>query len=310
MHRIHHRTSICVIAVMAMLFQSATRCEADEAAFATNTGDNLITLEQIEVALDMPMPQIDFPGEVPLSEILQVIETELREASSLPIQLKPDYLELELESIESLEVVLVRDVFFHPQSHTFRQALELVFGQTDPTLTFLPQDGHILITTEACAFDTFTTRVYDISTVIAAIVGKQQATGMAYGNAMYRDERLPSETPNGRAAFEISSLLMAATTPPAQWIDIDGEGGVIYIAGNRLTITQTYKVHRKIQQVLIDLIDPLPVNTVKAVAIKDASVQARQTESTPQYLLLAFAVCGWVLAFFLGIVAVLANRST
>lgn len=310
MIRIFHRIFIHETIIFAMVACASTCCAVEEAILNTPIGHKVISINQIEAALDMPMPQIDLPGEVPLSDVINVIETELQQVSSLPIQFLPDYVELELEGINSLEDVLLRGVFFHPQSHTFRQALEQIFRETDPKLTFLPQDAHILITTEALAANTLTTRVYDISGVMESIVGKQKATGTAYNPAPFGDQRTGNESPTRGAAFEISEILMAATSAPAQWIDIDGEGGVIYIAGNRLAVRQTYDVHRMVEQILKDLIKPLPMNTTEAVAIATNRAVAQQMEAEPNYLLLAFAVVGWVMAFFLGIVAVFAGRST
>lgn len=309
MNPVLHRISFYGAIFLATVVWASTCRAVEEAILNTPSGNNLITLNQIEAALDAPMPQIDLPGEVPLSDLINVIETEMQQVSSLPIQLLPDYHELELESIDSLEDVLLHGVFFHRQTHTFRQALDLIFRGTDPKLTFLPQDGHILVTTEAQASDTLTTRVYEVSDVIKAITGKRRRNGTAYIPAQFGSERTGNSSSTGGAAFEISELLMAASTPPAQWIDIDGEGGVIYIAGDRLAVTQTYAVHRRIEQILRDLIRPLAVDSNEASVVTTSQTEPHQREAGPNFLLLAFAIVGWVMAFFLGIVAVFASRS-
>ncbi len=49
-----------------------------------------------------------------------------------------------------------------------------------------------------------------------------------------------------------SSLLMIVqdmTGPPARWFDIDGEGGRLHVAGNRLLVRQSRSAHQAIVEV-------------------------------------------------------------
>lgn len=299
-----HGTRIVLSACLLLAFPITRRASAAESTLKNPAG--LVTIQQIDSALDMPMPELDLAGEVPLSDVVNIIESQMKEVSSLPIKFTQNYLELELESIDSLSDLLVRDVFFHDGSHTFRQALDLIFEETDPKLEYLPQHGHILLTTKAKTSETYTIQVYDVSAVIEAIIhNNKRVAGRTYIRTQLGSGQQHSVPKKRGAAFEIAELIIAATSPPAQWIDVDGEGGVIMIAGNRLTVTQTYEVHRLIKQLLADLAEPL---SISAKQPNIAANELREANVESPYLLISFAIAGWVVAFFLAIVVVAANR--
>lgn len=124
----------------------------------------------LDQMLDKPVPLLDFPGETPLSEILEQIETYYTttwgqdggaSGTDFRMTMFPDKLELELESINSLEDVLISDINF--EGMTLRNALKHIFDQTDPKLTYIIDAEVMLITTAAKEADTLVTRVYPVA---------------------------------------------------------------------------------------------------------------------------------------------------
>lgn len=121
--------------------------------------------------LDKPVPLLDFPGETPLSEILEQISTYYTttwgqdggaSGTDFRMTILPDYAELEIEGIDSLEDVLIRDVNF--EGMTLRNALKHIFDQTqEPPLTYIIDSEVMLITTESKENETLVTRVYPVA---------------------------------------------------------------------------------------------------------------------------------------------------
>ena len=72
----------------------------------------------------------------------------------------PDILELELEGIVSLEDVLIEDITLNDV--TLENALQFIFDQTDPGLTYEIRNEVMVITTEVKAEDSLYTRVYEV----------------------------------------------------------------------------------------------------------------------------------------------------
>lgn len=124
--------------------------------------------------LDKPIPPLSFPGETPLSEILETISAYYTttfgagggdSGTDFRMTIFPDKGELETEGITSLDDVLVEDIDF--QGITLRSALKLIFAQTlDPELTYIIEDEVFQVTTLAKAEDTLVTRVYPVPDLV------------------------------------------------------------------------------------------------------------------------------------------------
>lgn len=127
--------------------------------------------------LDKPIPPLDFPGETPLSEILETIRAYYNTTYGIDSGLSggdgrmtiyPDYKELELEGISSLEEVLIKDISF--DGLTLRNALQLIFEQTsDPAeLTYVIENEVFKVTTvaKATSEDNLVTRVYPVGDLV------------------------------------------------------------------------------------------------------------------------------------------------
>ena len=113
-----------------------------------------------------------------------------------------DTTELELEGINSLEEVLVRDWSVTGGSHTCRDVLTLVFRQTqDPELTFLPVAGHIEVTSLAKgeSEDALESRVYDVTDLLIDDGNQKKKHGKATpaSSGGKTDESKPKRARNG-----------------------------------------------------------------------------------------------------------------
>ena len=141
--------------------------------------------------LDKPIPPLDFPGENPLSEILETLEAFYTttygagggsSGTDFRMTIYPDLAELDLEGITSLEEVTVRKISF--EGMTLRNALELIFGQTtDPELTYIIENEVFKITTLAKAEseENLVTRVYPVADLV--IPPQQLGGGGGQGQA-------------------------------------------------------------------------------------------------------------------------------
>ncbi|MEZ6123864.1 MAG: hypothetical protein R3C49_11885 [Planctomycetaceae bacterium] len=126
--------------------------------------------------LDKPIPPLDFPGETPLSEILETIQAFYTttygagggaSGTDFRMTIYPDKGELDLENINSLEDILIKDINF--QGMKLRNALELIFDQTtDPELTYVIENEVFKVTTKAKAEsdDNLVTRVYPVADLV------------------------------------------------------------------------------------------------------------------------------------------------
>ncbi|MEZ6059702.1 MAG: hypothetical protein R3C19_05010 [Planctomycetaceae bacterium] len=142
--------------------------------------------------LDEPVPPLDFPGDAQLSEVLQQISefytaTYGREGGAdYRMTIWPDYAELELEGINSLEEVTVKDIVLNGIS--LRNALSLIFDQTEePALTYVIKNEVVQITTLAKAEDpqeSATTRVYDVLDIISTLRPVQGGGGGLGGGGL------------------------------------------------------------------------------------------------------------------------------
>lgn len=118
--------------------------------------------------LDKPV-DLDFPGETPLSEILEYIATDFSakwgldpaSGSEFFMTILPDYAELQLANVTWPDEPLIQDVNF--KGMTLRNALEHMFSQTDPALTYIIDKEVLLITSVEKEQQTLVTRVYPVA---------------------------------------------------------------------------------------------------------------------------------------------------
>lgn len=126
--------------------------------------------------LDKPIPPLDFPGDTPLSEILETIQAFYTttygagggaSGTDFRMTIYPDRAELDLEGIQSLEDITITDISF--EGMTLRNALKLIFDQTiDPELTYIIENEVFKVTTLAKAEseDNLVTRVYPVADLV------------------------------------------------------------------------------------------------------------------------------------------------
>ncbi len=202
--------------------------ENGAAATATQKS-SLITREDLELALDMPCPELtDETEQIPVSDLVRLLSDHMTKQYGKPIQIFPLFMELNPAGIESLNDVKIPRMKIAAGTHTNREFFDLMLSQTtDPELAWIPRQRHILLTTtdHTESDDCLETVVYDVSTL-----------------------RMDPES--------LIELLQEHTSPPATWFEIDQEGGRVSAYGSRLVISQTYRVHRRIQQILKDLGEP------------------------------------------------------
>jgi hypothetical protein len=131
--------------------------------------------------LDKPVRNLDFPGDVPLSEVLEQIQTYFtatygagvgESGTDFKMTIEPDRGELGLVGIDSLEDVTVTDINYDGMS--LRNALKLIFAQTEDDtkspepLTYVIQNEVMMITTvtKAESEDNLVTRVYPVADLV------------------------------------------------------------------------------------------------------------------------------------------------
>ncbi|MEZ6128553.1 MAG: sigma-70 family RNA polymerase sigma factor [Planctomycetaceae bacterium] len=244
--------------------------------------------------LETPIPPLDFPGETPLSEVLEALRAHYSQtdgatdAGEFSLTLFPDMAELEVEGISSLEDVLVRDISF-PAGMELRNALNLIFARTksDAELTYEIRNEVMMITTKAWADSdaAMVTRIYEVGELLDLEYGEDfvypnggmggggggfmsvpqvfspQSSGPK-GNGKKKAQaegKATVEQPVTVAKRNLADLVMEMTSPPCQWFNIDGEGGAIRIVGRTLVVRQTPAGHREIVRLLNLLSESLPV---------------------------------------------------
>lgn len=178
--------------------------------------DTLVTQVMVESALDLPCPNLQFTGEHPLTDFLEVFEAHWGKHVAHDLRFFPDHPELDLEGIASLTAVMIRDIKIAAGTHTCRDALDLIFTQTtDPELTYQPVPGHIDVTTlsKAESEKNLLSRVYNMSEFLS-------------GNPAGNVDR-PTATKKGRKKKNRSAkqTQQEATAAPQQVLKQFGHGG-------------------------------------------------------------------------------------
>lgn len=188
-----------------------------------------------EAILEQPIPRLDFPGETSLKEILDTLQAYYSTTygnEDLLLTIYPDIKELDLEGINSLEDVLISDIEL--RNIKFKDALALIFEQTqDPQLDYLFQNGVMKVTSMAKIDDKLVTRVFDVSELLHQL-GLESSTGSNSENGV--DHPLCD--------------LIARSTIPLHWREIDEQGGEIRVIAGKLIVRQTPKGQQKITKLL------------------------------------------------------------
>jgi Sigma-70, region 4 len=263
---------------------------------------------RIRDAISQECPPLDFPGEVPISEILQQIADWVSNTHGIRLHIVPDQAELEMEGISSLNGVTVTDVEL--DGITLHSALDLMFSQTsDPELDYIIRDEVMLVTTRTAAEldENMETRVYDVSRILPLFKTKTvqqtvQQTGQQMGHA-YPEGFFSIDSPAGMARAgvppgavsasgtsggvsstqsdppggmggasqivdvvltpgdQLLEVIQSMSSPPAQWFDIDGEGGRISAVGDVIVVRQSRRGH----ELIVDVLEQLEETAAMAV---------------------------------------------
>lgn len=266
---------------------SATTSRAEEKAIVSGNGHGGRRFEYYPVdatpterwmyeMLENPIPPLDFPGETPLSEVLDALRFHCSETygagadGEFSLTLFSDRKELELERISSLEEVMVHDISF-PAGMELQNALKLIFDQThDPAeLTYEIRNEVMVITTvaKATSEDALVTRVYEVGDLLDLEYQENwnATTKVLPSPAAEKKEKTKDNTDNPQVAqpvtaieMNLAALAMRMTSPPHKWFDVDGEGGALQIVGQTLVVRQTQSGHREIVRLLNMLSESLP----------------------------------------------------
>ena len=240
---------------------------------------------------------LEFPGENPLTDILEKLSVTLSESQGSPIVIRPDVVELTSDSIV-LSDVIIRDLMIPEGLMTVGSALDHILSQTDPPLTWIAKDELLLITTVSAAEadENMFLRSYDISRLRAIsqltvstweTSDGQQGGGGGFFSVVFEPSQFggggmggggiapatprkkktrpskpqPEESMTQQAKQEavitweagLIRTIQDLTGPPCHWFEIDGEGGKLSIAGNRLIVRQSRKGHEQVVAVLEQL---------------------------------------------------------
>lgn len=243
--------------------------------------------------MSKPVPALDYPGENPLSEILDEIEAYYTlkfgkgagpDGGDLRLAVYPDLAELDLEGVTSLEEITIRDI--NVEGITLRNALQLIFWQTsDPELTWVIENQVMKVTTlaKAKSEDNLCTRVYNVGELghlqyrdrrgadpgprvfkapAAAAQAAPKRGGVGFFSVPQFSEAAEAAVPVEDKVIprfsgdnsDLESLVMEMTAPPARWMAVDGEGGAIRLIGNTLVVRQTAAVQAQVVD-LLNLLD-------------------------------------------------------
>ena len=248
-----------------------------------------------EIIQTKQVENLSFPGENPLTDILTQISSQTTETWALGFRIVPDLKALNDDAVV-LQDVQIKDIQLDGIS--ISSALDLIFRQTAPELTWVVKDEVVLITTVAAAEsdEYMFLRSYDISqlrdisqlTVTTWTGGGMGGGGMGggCGGGMFSVPFAPTQFGGGmggggQAALEktlpskpetrvsttdeakqqqvitweagLMSTVKDMSSPPCRWYDVDGEGGRISVAGNRLLVRQSRKGHEQVVAVLEQL---------------------------------------------------------
>jgi uncharacterized membrane protein YgcG len=128
----------------------------------------------LQKMLDEPVKNLTFPGENPLTDILEQISTHFTTTygasgggagADYRMTIMPDIGALDDESI-TLQDVMIKDIEL--DGITLRNALAIILSQTDPELTYMIRNEVMFLTTKsfADAEENLQTRIYEVGDLV------------------------------------------------------------------------------------------------------------------------------------------------
>lgn len=269
--------------VLASKSPASPPSKAQYAGFSSSVSREVA--ERIYQQLEQESPDLDFPGEVSLEEVLNQIADHVSTTTNTKLKIVPDYAQLELEGINSLAEVQVKDVVL--KGLTLRSALDLIFSQTkDPDLDFLVKNEVLIVTTrdEAESDENLFNRYYNVTKHLnlyapkvgetypglggggfgrggaapaeSAPAGSAQAGSGQAGSGYSGSGQAPIRRPVRYELSELNQLLMTVqdlTAPSAKWFDVDSEGGRMQGTGSILMVRQSRRGHLAVAEILEQL---------------------------------------------------------
>ncbi len=258
---------------------SVGRLAEGKARFTPYAADARPIEKWMHEMLDQPVKNLNFPGEAPLSELLEQIQTYFTQVhgetgnDKYNFVFQPDLAELSLEGITDLRDVTVADINF--DGMTLRNALKLILDQTaddtkSPTpLTYVIQNEVMLITTKTKAEDSdemLVTRVYRVGDLLD-LDYSEGFTATGGGTGFMSIPGSAGQFSDGQGGMggmgggglggvqepippTLATLVMEMTSPPCRWLDVDGEGGAVRIVGQTIVVRQTPKGHEEVVRLL------------------------------------------------------------
>lgn len=221
----------------------------------------LITREKLESILDAPCPamRIDSSdGNPPNAEqFIRALEQAMQDATGIPVQVFPEWMELELDGISDLQQLTIRPFATDAGRMTFRDVMDFAavhcFGN-DPRLAFLPVERHILLTSEAAAESEahHETIVYDVSAILRTL-GSQKGPALQQLQYALIPEFDGELTDGADPMVLLIELIEDHGSPNARWFHIDGEGGRLDFQGRTIAIRQSYLAQRNIHRLLLTI---------------------------------------------------------
>lgn len=251
--------------------------QSEAPAFARYAESATEQEKRLHDLMEQPCPELDFPGDTPLTEILGTLADAISSTPGTPpVPVVVDHAELSEEGVDSLEDVVIRDLQL--RNITLEHALDLIMEQTaEPELSYVIRKDVLLITTDwAMQQEYLLTRTYHVGSLLKLEYGvgktERQPAGAVCPDG--NDEPRPAAPPaSGGGLFSVSpqllgqshsewvpparhplcELIMTMTSPPSLWQDWDGEGGAIRRVGDTIVVRQSYLAHREIVRLLNQL---------------------------------------------------------
>ncbi|MEZ6123506.1 MAG: hypothetical protein R3C49_10060 [Planctomycetaceae bacterium] len=259
---------------------------------------NRLSRQETEEILNRPCPELDFPGESPLPEILEMIKAFLQTETHTQIRFVFHTSELSLNSVVDMDSVLVHNFYVPGGSQTILDCLDdLTRELDDAELVFIPEAGRILVTTASWAEsdDALETRVYRQTDFLPLLMSGRDDSGGTVSSARTFDP--------GPEGENLIQLIVDQTQPTLHWYMLDGEGGTISWTGQYVVIRQTYAGHRHVLKLLQSFRHPEVITGEHRRSNEPAGSGKAFSESVLP------AMIGWVVALLLAIAMVLNSSS-
>ena len=170
---------------------------------------------------------LNFPGENPLTDILEQISTQVSASQDQRFTFIPDHRRLDEQSISLIDVT-IRDIELDGIS--LSSALDIIMGQTDPALTWLAKNEVILITTAKEAEEYMFLRSYDIAK-LRKLSGVRTTTW----------------------ELGVTEMIQKLTSQTCHWASPDVDGAQMRVIENRLLVRHNREAHEQVVAVLEQL---------------------------------------------------------